>query len=86
MSHYTLEDLIARWKREELSVEQMIGQFALVLAAQEQRLRALERRVPEEPVVEIGSCKAVNLPQRLKPRGLYLLFRCSGSGATQLAD
>jgi hypothetical protein len=50
MSHYTLEDLIARWKREELSVEQMIGQFALVLAAQEQRLRALERRVPEEPV------------------------------------
>ena len=49
MSHYTLEDLIARWKREELSVEQMLGQVALVLVAQEQRLRALERRVPEEP-------------------------------------
>jgi hypothetical protein len=49
MSHYTLEDLIARWKREELSVEQMIGQFALVLASLEQRLRAVERRVPEEP-------------------------------------
>ena len=50
MSHYTLEDLIARWKREELPVEQMIGQFALVLASLEQRLRAVERRVPESGV------------------------------------
>ena len=27
----------------------------------------------------------VNIPQRLNPRGLYLLFRCCDSGATQLA-
>jgi hypothetical protein len=54
MSHYTLEDLIARWKREELSVEQMIGQFALVLASLEQRLRAVERRVPESGVSSQG--------------------------------
>ena len=51
MSHYTLEELIARWKREEVTMEQMIGQLALVLATLEQRLRAVERRVPEERVV-----------------------------------
>lgn len=49
MSHYTAEELIARWKREELTVEQTVGQLVQVLAALEQRLRALERRVPEEP-------------------------------------
>lgn len=54
MSHYTLEELIMRWKREELTVEQMIGQFALVLAALEQRLRAVERRVPESGARDQG--------------------------------
>jgi hypothetical protein len=54
MSHYTLEDLIALWKREELTVEQMVGQLVQALAAQEQRLHALERRVPEEPTQGSG--------------------------------
>jgi hypothetical protein len=44
VSHYTVEELIGRWKREELTVEQMIGQMLQVLLAQQQRLRELERR------------------------------------------
>ena len=44
MSHYTVEELIARWKREELTAEQMIGQILQVLLVQQQRLRELERR------------------------------------------
>ena len=51
MTHYTTEELIVRWKREELTVEQMIGQLVQALAAQEQRLRALERRLPEDSSV-----------------------------------
>lgn len=43
MSNYTIEELIVRWKREELTIEQMIGQILLVLKEQEQRLRALTR-------------------------------------------
>ena len=58
MTHYTTDELIVRWKREELTMEQMIGQLIQVVAALEQRLRALERRVPEEPPVELGSHKA----------------------------
>ncbi len=41
MSSYTIEELIARWKREELTVEQMIGQMLQVLREQERRLREL---------------------------------------------
>ena len=47
VSHYPLEELIVRWKREELTPEQMIGQLLQALHALEQRLRAVERRVPE---------------------------------------
>jgi hypothetical protein len=43
MSSYTIEELIARWKREELTVEQMIGQMLQVLREQERRLRELGR-------------------------------------------
>ena len=43
MSNYTVEELIARWKREELTVEQVIGQILLVLKDQEQRLREAAR-------------------------------------------
>jgi hypothetical protein len=43
MSHYTIEELITRWKREELTVEQMIGQILQVLREQERRLRELRR-------------------------------------------
>ena len=45
MSHYTIEELIARWKREELTVEQMIGQMLQVLREQERRVRELARFV-----------------------------------------
>jgi hypothetical protein len=43
MSNYTIEELIARWRREELTVEQVIGQILLVLRDQEQRLREAAR-------------------------------------------
>ena len=43
VSHYSVEELIARWKKEELTVEQMIGQILQLLRAQEQRLRELAR-------------------------------------------
>jgi hypothetical protein len=46
VSHYSLEELIARWRHEELTVEQMIGQILQALQAQQQRLRDLERRLP----------------------------------------
>ena len=39
MSNYTVEELIARWKREELTIEQAIGQILLLLKQQDQRLR-----------------------------------------------
>jgi hypothetical protein len=48
VSHYTLEELVARWRREELTVEQMIGQLLLVQLAQQRRLRELERRLPPD--------------------------------------
>ena len=44
MSNYPIEELIARWKKEELTVEQVIGQVLLLLRAHEQRLRELGRR------------------------------------------
>jgi hypothetical protein len=43
MSNYTIEELIIRWRREELTVEQMIGQILLVLKEHEQRVRAIVR-------------------------------------------
>ncbi|MFL5803818.1 MAG: hypothetical protein ACJ8CR_19005 [Roseiflexaceae bacterium] len=46
MSQYTMEQLIARWKQEEMTADQMIGQILLVLQAILQRLRELERRPP----------------------------------------
>jgi hypothetical protein len=47
MSTYSIEELISRWKREELTVEQMIGQLLLLMQAQEQRLRELSRRASQ---------------------------------------
>lgn len=43
MSHYTIEDLIARWKKDELTVEQVVGQVLLLLREHERRLRELAR-------------------------------------------
>jgi hypothetical protein len=39
MSYYTIDELIARWKKEELTVEQMIGQILLLLRELERRQR-----------------------------------------------
>ena len=39
VSNYPIEELIARWKREELTIEQVIGQMLLLLKEQERRLR-----------------------------------------------
>ena len=60
MSHYSIEDLIARWKKDELTVEQVIGQVLLLLREHDRRLRDLARgaapgaeangpRHPDEP-------------------------------------
>jgi hypothetical protein len=49
VSHYTIEELIARWKKEQLSVEQVIGQLLLILHEQQQQLRELARRPCEPP-------------------------------------
>ncbi len=49
MSHYSIEELIARWKREELSVEQMIGQLLLVLREHERRLKEASRPAQDSP-------------------------------------
>jgi hypothetical protein len=45
MSYHSIEELIELWKREKLTVEQMIGQMLQSLQAQQQRLRELERRL-----------------------------------------
>jgi hypothetical protein len=43
VSNYTIEDLIARWKKDELTVEQVIGQILLLLREHERRLREVAR-------------------------------------------
>jgi len=44
VSNYPIEELIARWKKEELTAEQVIGQILLLLHSHEQRLRQLGRQ------------------------------------------
>jgi hypothetical protein len=50
MSHYTVEELIARWKKETMTAEQMIGQILQVLRVHEQRLKEHGRTImaPED--------------------------------------
>ena len=64
MTHYTVDELIVRWKREELTEEQMIGQLVQALATVEQRRRALERRVPAEQVVAAPAPTVKGGPKR----------------------
>jgi hypothetical protein len=45
-----MEELIARWKQEDMTADQMIGQILLVLQTILQRQREMERRLP--PSVE----------------------------------
>ena len=42
MGHYNLRDLINRWERGDLSLEQAIGQILLLLLAFNDRLNKLE--------------------------------------------
>ena len=46
VSQYTLEELLARWKQEDVTADQMVGQLLLALIALQQRVRELERRPP----------------------------------------
>ena len=43
MSHYSIEELIARWRKEELTVEQVIGQILLQLKELDRRQREVAR-------------------------------------------
>lgn len=52
MSHYTLDELLILWRREELTADQLLGQLLQVLRAQERRLRDLERRLPAQEAGE----------------------------------
>jgi hypothetical protein len=58
VSHYSLEELAELWKREKLTVEQMIGQLLQALTAQQLRLREIERRLP--PADESGAPPAAS--------------------------
>ena len=46
MSHYTLDELIELWRREQLTAEQMIGQLLLMLKEHERRIREIARSAP----------------------------------------
>ena len=43
MSNYTIDELIARWKKEDMTDEQMIGQILLLLKEIDRRLKELRR-------------------------------------------
>ena len=43
MSHYTIDELIARWKKEQLTAEQAIGQILLLLKEMERRMKEARR-------------------------------------------
>lgn len=45
MSTYGLEEVISRWERGTLTMEQAIGQILLLLQVVEERLRDLERKL-----------------------------------------
>jgi hypothetical protein len=44
MSHYAIDELIARWKKGSLTVEQVIGQLLLLVQEHDRRLRELGRQ------------------------------------------
>lgn len=59
MSHYTLEELIARWKKEEVTPEQVIGQMLQWLRVHDERLRELERERREAGEPQRPTTRAV---------------------------
>jgi hypothetical protein len=50
MNRYPLLDLVRRWEREEITIEQVIGQILLWLDALSLRVTRLEA-TPDEPRV-----------------------------------
>lgn len=56
MGTYGLEGVIQAWEREQLTIEQAIGQILLLLRELEERLRLLERRLERymEHVCRLG--------------------------------
>ena len=57
MGTYGLQEVIRRWGREQLTIEQAIGQILLLLAEPDKRLQKLERRresPPERPLRKTG--------------------------------
>lgn len=46
MATYPLDVLIGKWNREELSLEQAIGQVLLIIQKLDHRIKALEGRKP----------------------------------------
>ena len=49
MPRYPLDELLSRWQRERLTVEQAIGQILQHLLALEKQLGDLKRRLPKSP-------------------------------------
>ena len=47
MGTYGLEDVILAWGREDLKIEQAIGQILLLLQELEERIRGAERRLEQ---------------------------------------
>ena len=49
MAMYPPQELLGRWQREQLTVEQAIGQLLQHLLALEKQLNELKRRLPKSP-------------------------------------
>jgi hypothetical protein len=43
VSNYTIDELIARWKKEQLTAEQAIGQILLLQKELEKRMKEAQR-------------------------------------------
>jgi hypothetical protein len=49
MARYPLDELLSLWRRERLTVEQVIGQILQHLLALEKQLGDLKGRLPKSP-------------------------------------
>jgi hypothetical protein len=49
MAEYPLQELLSLWYREEVTVEQVIGQIIQHLLALEKQLGELKRQLPPSP-------------------------------------
>ena len=49
MAEYPLQELLSLWYREQVTIEQVIGQILLHLIALEKELDDLKRRLPPSP-------------------------------------